>query len=75
MPHLAGIEVRRAWRHRNEAGRIHYIVTSHEGVERHLYEPEDTALGRLLDAALLAQGYTGPKSGQGDEDQGVPLEE
>jgi hypothetical protein len=71
MPHLAGIEVRRAWRHRNEAGRIHYIVTSHEGVDRHLYVAEDT----LLDAALLAQGYTGPKSGQGDEDQGVPLGE
>ncbi|HET7486532.1 MAG TPA: hypothetical protein VFJ85_01290 [Acidimicrobiales bacterium] len=76
MPHVAGIEVRRAWRHRNEVGRIHYIVTSHEGVERHLYERDDSALGRLLDAALLAQGYTGPKSAQ-DDDEGasVPLEE
>ncbi|HSH58499.1 MAG TPA: hypothetical protein VK988_02440 [Acidimicrobiales bacterium] len=64
MPHISGIEVRRAWRQKGETGRIHYIITTHEGVERRLYEAEDSALGRVLDAALLAQGYTAPKSAE-----------
>lgn len=75
MPHLSGIEIRRAWRHSNETGRIHYIVTSHEGVDRHLYVAEESALGRVLNNALLDQGYTGPKSSQDDDGAAVPLEE
>ena len=64
MPHTPGIEIRRAWRQKDETGRIHYIITTHEGVERRLWEPDDSAFGRLLDEALQSQGYTGPKSAQ-----------
>lgn len=64
MPHTPGIEIRRAWRQKGETGRIHYIITTHEGTERRVSVAEDSTLGKVLTAALLAQGYTGPKSAQ-----------
>ena len=64
MPHTPEIEIRRAWRQKGEAGRIHYIITTHEGTERRLYAAEDSGLGKVLDAALLAQGYTAPRSAE-----------
>lgn len=62
MPRIPNITITKAWRHRNESGRIHYMVTTHDGGERHLYCADDSGLGRLLDAALHAQGYEGPAS-------------
>jgi hypothetical protein len=64
MPHTPEIQIKRAWRQKGQPGRIHYIVTTHEGTERRLHERDDSALGRILDAALLAQGYMGPKSAE-----------
>ncbi len=64
MPHTPGIEIRRAWRQKGEKSRIHYIITTHEGTERRLYVAEDSPLGKVLNAALLAQDYTGPKSAE-----------
>lgn len=64
MPHTPGIEIRRAWRQKGETGRIHYIITTHEGAERRLYVSEDSGLGKVLNVALLTQGYTAPKSAE-----------
>jgi len=64
MPHTPGIEIRRAWRQKGETGRIHYIVTTPDGTERRLYAADDSGLGKLLDSALTAQGYTGPRSAE-----------
>lgn len=60
MPHTPGIEILRAWRHTGEEGRIHYMIRTHDGVDRHLYVDDGTGLGRVLNEALLAQGYSGP---------------
>jgi CheY-like chemotaxis protein len=62
MPHLDGVQILRAWRQKGESGRIHYIVVTADGKERRLYVEDGTGLGKVLDAALLAQEYTGPKS-------------
>ena len=62
MPHLHGVQILRAWRQKGEAGRIHYIIQTENGNERRLHVDESAGLGKVLDAALLAQGYTGPKS-------------
>jgi hypothetical protein len=64
MPHTPDLQILRAWRHTGEVGRIHYVVRTHDNAERHLYVDETSGLGKVLDAALLAQGYTGPKSAQ-----------
>lgn len=64
MPHLDEIRILRAWRHKGETGRIHYMIRTHEAAERHLYVDEDSGLGKVLDAALRAQGYTEPKSAE-----------
>lgn len=62
MPHLHGVQILRAWRQKDESGRIHYIIVTAGGNERRLYVDDSTGLGKVLDAALLAQGYSGPKS-------------
>ena len=62
MPHLHDVKILRAWRQKGESGRIHYIIVTSDGKERRLYVDDGTGLGKVLDAALLAQGYTGPKS-------------
>ena len=63
MPRLNGtVQITKAWRHKGESGKIHYIVTTHEGADRHLAASEESGLYQLLDSALLAQGYEGPKS-------------
>ena len=62
MPHTPDIHILRAWRQKGESGRIHYIITTHDGAQRRLYVADDTALGRVLNEALLAQGYEGPAS-------------
>lgn len=63
MPHLTERVLLRAWRHRNESGRIHYMATYADGQQRHLYADEANPLYAVLDSHLLAQGYTGPASG------------
>ena len=51
------------------------MVTTHAGEKKHLYEPNTSPLGRLLDAALKAQGYTMPASAEADdESEGLPTE-
>ena len=75
MPHTPDLHIVRAWRFKSQPDRVHYMVTTHAGGKKHLYEPNTTPLGRLLDAALKAQGYTMPASAEGeDESEGLPPE-
>lgn len=62
MPRTPELHILRAWRQTGEKSRIHFIVTTHDGQERRLYADASSGLGKLLNDALLAQGYTGPKS-------------
>lgn len=66
MPHLREQVVLRAWRHRGEQARIHYMAAYADGKERHLYVDEGSPLYAVLDSHLLAQGYTGPASAAGE---------
>lgn len=62
MP-VVNLTIRRAWRHRDEAGRIHYMIDrAGPNGARHLHVDEGSPLYDLLDDALLAQGYSGPAS-------------
>jgi hypothetical protein len=67
MPHLRERVVLRAWRHRAEPTRIHYMAAHADSKERHLYVDEGNPLYAVLDSHLLAQGYTGPASGADEE--------
>ena len=67
MPDLPVRVVLRAWRQRNESGRIHYIAAYADGNERRLYVDQGNALYAVLDSHLLVQGYTGPASGTENE--------
>ena len=62
MPYLDGFTITKAWRHRDEVDRIHYIV-SVDGRPRHLVADKRRSGGmyELLELALEAKGYTGPK--------------
>lgn len=71
-PHLQSPVLLRAWRMNGETGKIHYMAKRADGTERHLVAKSDHALYEVLDSHLLAQGYTGPKSGQADEAEGQP---
>jgi hypothetical protein len=67
MPHLHERVVLRAFRQCGESGRIHYIAASADGTERRLSVDEDHPLYAVLDSHLLAQGYTGPASGDPEQ--------
>lgn len=70
------LHITRAWRFHAEPDRVHFIVADGDGQQRHLHEPNDSALGRVLDATLRSIGYTGPGSGTGDdESDGLPAEQ
>lgn len=62
MPEIGGVAVLRAWRHRGEEGRIHYIVSTADGNERRLWEQADSEWGQVLELALQDLGYSGPMS-------------
>ena len=62
MPHTPGLHIPRAWRHAGEMSRIHYVITMANGEERRLYADETSALGKVLNDALLEVGYREPKS-------------
>ncbi len=62
MPHLQERVLLRAWKHRGEDDRIHYIALDADGKERHLYVDQGNPLHTVLNSHLLAQGYTGPAS-------------
>jgi hypothetical protein len=74
MPHTPDLHIVRAWRYATESDRVHFIVASHDGGRRHLYTPNTSALGRVLDAELNHLGYTMPKSAGDDESEGLPAE-
>lgn len=67
MPRVKDPVILRAWRHRGETGRIHYMAAQAGGGERHLYVDEGSALYAVLDGHLLAMGYTGPASDKRDD--------
>jgi hypothetical protein len=73
MP-TVGLAIRRAWRFRSEPDRIHFVVATHEGDDRHLFTQETSALGRVLDEALRAQGYDGPSEANEVESADAPHE-
>ncbi|WP_435122569.1 hypothetical protein [Micromonospora tulbaghiae] len=68
MPHINDRIILRAWRHRGETGRIHYMAAKAGGGERHLYVDEGSALYTVLEGHLLAMGYTGPASDSADDE-------
>jgi hypothetical protein len=68
MPHITDRIVLRAWRQRGETSRIHYVVAKADGGERRLYVDEGNALYAVLEGHLLAMGYTGPASGNSDDE-------
>lgn len=61
--HRIKLEIVRAWYHHGLQDRIHYIVRTSEGRERHLYADrvQDPGLYKLLHTELGAVDYTGPK--------------
>ena len=73
MPHIKEPVILRAWRHRGEQGKIHYMARRADGKERHLVAKEGSALYDVLDSHLLAIGYQGP--GTTSEPEGAPEEE
>ena len=75
MPHTPDLHIVRAWRFKSEPDRVHFMLTTHDGGKRHLHVPNDSPIGRVLDAALRAQGYTAPASAGGeDESDGIDPE-
>lgn len=62
MPVMKTPVITKAWRHKGEAGRIHYIARRPDGTTRHLYVDESNALYAVLEDHLAAVGYTGPAS-------------
>lgn len=60
MPHLTGDPiVKRAWRHRSEPDRIHFIANGGSD-DRRLYVDAGNPFYAVLDEALKVRGYTGP---------------
>ena len=60
MPVLTGSPIiRRAWRHRSQPHRIHYIANG-GGSDRRLYVDAPSPLYQVLNEALEALGYDGP---------------
>ena len=52
--------IKRAWWHRGAEERIHYIIATSDGGERHLYADRGGGLYPVLHAYLEAQNYSGP---------------
>jgi hypothetical protein len=72
MPVIADRVVLRAWRHRNQTGRIHFIVKRADGSTRRLWVGEGHFMYEILDSHLLALGYTGPASDKTDPEEVAP---
>lgn len=68
MPSLLDPVIRRAWRMRNETGRIHYIAVFADGRTKRLIAKDGHWLYPILDSHLLALGYTGPAANDPEED-------
>ncbi|MFY1703020.1 hypothetical protein ACN28G_14955 [Micromonospora sp. WMMA1923] len=66
MPIISDRVVLRAWRHRNQTDKIHFVVARADGSTRRLWVGEGHFLYEILDSHLLAIGYTGPASGNND---------
>ena len=73
MPHMTEAVILRAWRMKNETGKIHYLARKADGKERHLVVKADHALYDVLDSHLLAMGYAAPASASEDESHGEPV--
>ncbi|MEV4620226.1 hypothetical protein AB0J74_16160 [Asanoa sp. NPDC049573] len=69
MPVIKDRVVLRAWRHKNQSGRIHFVVARADGSQRRLWVSEGHFLYEVLDSHLLATGYTGPASGKTDPEE------
>ncbi|MDP9792452.1 hypothetical protein J2S43_000964 [Catenuloplanes nepalensis] len=69
MPVIADRVVLRAWRHKNQSDKIHFVVARADGSQRRLWVGKGHFLYEILDSHLLAIGYTGPASGKGDPEE------
>lgn len=68
MPHI-DLRIARAWRQKSETDRIHYVAVRADGSERRLYADAPSGLYKLLDNVLVDEkDYTGPKSGEAEEE-------
>lgn len=74
MPHLPQPVISTAWRSKNEPTKIHYRAYWPDGQSRHLLTGQGEGLYRLLDAQLLALGYTGPGSAE-DDPEATPVDD
>jgi hypothetical protein len=74
MPRTPDLHIVRAWRFAAEPDRVHFIVTTQDGGRRHLHVPNESGLGKVLDASLRALGYVMPASAGEDESEDLPLE-
>lgn len=69
MPSIR-LNIPRAWRHRNETRRIHYIEVVQDSAgangsaERHRYVDDGDPLYAVLEDLLSALGYVGPSVGE-----------
>jgi hypothetical protein len=75
VPVIADRVVLRAWRHKNQPSRIHFIVRRADGTQRRLWVGEGRFMYEILDSHLLALGYTGPASADADPDEAEPAGE
>jgi hypothetical protein len=64
MPVMKKPVITKAWRHKGEVGKIHYIAKRADGTTRHLLVNEGTPLYDILEDHLAAIGYTGPASAE-----------
>ncbi|MFJ8685498.1 hypothetical protein [Micromonospora wenchangensis] len=71
MPVISDRVVLRAWRHKNEPDKIHFVVARADGSSRRLWVGEDHFLYEILNSHLLAIGYTGPANGQNDPEEAL----
>ena len=61
MPLMKNPVITKAWRHKGETGKIHYIAKRADGTPRHLWIGEGHPLYEVLEDHLAAVGYTGPR--------------
>lgn len=59
------VSIKRFWRHATEGEKIHYIITTADGGERHLLTSPPNPLYDVLEGHLLARGDEGPADPEG----------
>ncbi|MFF5181428.1 hypothetical protein ACFY2Q_25650 [Micromonospora sp. NPDC000316] len=69
MPVISDRVVLRAWRHKSQPDKIHFIVARADASTRRLWVSKGHFLYEILDSHLLAMGYIGPASAKIDPEE------